>query len=45
MLGIRLFVANQCSYEVEGRINDSISFSYFCGMTIEKASPDIFCIW
>jgi len=27
-------------YEVEDRINDSISFSYFCGMTIEQASPD-----
>ena len=21
-------------YEVEGQINDSLSFSYFCGMTI-----------
>ena len=27
-------------YEVEDRINDSLSFSYFCGMTIEQASPD-----
>jgi len=27
-------------YEVEDRINDSISFNYFCGMTIEQASPD-----
>ncbi len=27
-------------YEVEDRINDSISFSYFCGLTIEQASPD-----
>ncbi len=27
-------------YEVEGRINDSLSFSYFCGMTIEQVSPD-----
>ena len=27
-------------YEVEDRINDSLSFSYFCGMTIEQISPD-----
>jgi len=27
-------------YEVEDRVNDSISFSYFCGMIIEQASPD-----
>jgi IS5 family transposase len=27
-------------YEVEDRINDSISFSYFCGLTIEQTSPD-----
>jgi len=27
-------------YEVEDRINDSISFSYFCGLTIEQSSPD-----
>ena len=27
-------------YEVEDRINDSLSFSYFCGMTIEQTSPD-----
>lgn len=27
-------------YEVEDRINDSISFSYFCGMTIEQVAPD-----
>lgn len=27
-------------YEVEDRINDSISFSYFCGLTIEQAAPD-----
>ncbi|MFT6867156.1 MAG: IS5 family transposase [Cyclobacteriaceae bacterium] len=27
-------------YEVEDRINDSISFSYFCGMSIEEVSPD-----
>ncbi|SHF92244.1 Transposase domain [Mariniphaga anaerophila] len=27
-------------YEVEDRINDSISFSYFCGMHIDQVSPD-----
>lgn len=27
-------------YEVEDRINDSISFSKFCGLTLEQASPD-----
>jgi len=27
-------------YEVEDRINDSLSFSYFCGLTIEQVSPD-----
>ena len=27
-------------YEVEDRINDSLSFSYFCGMTIEQLAPD-----
>ena len=27
-------------YEVEDRINDRLSFSYFCGLTIEQASPD-----
>jgi len=27
-------------YEVEDRINDSISFSYFCGMNIDEVSPD-----
>ena len=27
-------------YEVEDRINDSISFSYFCGLTIEQTAPD-----
>jgi IS5 family transposase len=27
-------------YEVEDRINDSISFSYFCGMNIDQVSPD-----
>lgn len=27
-------------YEVEDRINDSLSFSYFCGMTIDQVAPD-----
>src|SRR5690606_16776030 len=27
-------------YEVEDRINDSISFSKFCGLTLEQISPD-----
>lgn len=27
-------------YEVEDRINDSISFSYFCGLNIENVAPD-----
>ncbi|MFV0505410.1 MAG: IS5 family transposase [Bacteroidales bacterium] len=27
-------------YEVEDRINDSISFSYFCGLTIDQSAPD-----
>jgi len=27
-------------YEVEDRINDSLSFSYFCDMTIEQVAPD-----
>lgn len=27
-------------YEVEDRINDSLSFSYFCDLTIEQTSPD-----
>lgn len=27
-------------YEVEDRINDSISFSKFCGLTLEQAAPD-----
>ena len=27
-------------YEVEERVNDSISFSYFCGMSIEQVAPD-----
>ena len=26
-------------YEVEDQINDSLSFSYFCGMAIEKVAP------
>ena len=27
-------------YEVEDRVNDSISFSYFCGLNIDQAAPD-----
>ena len=27
-------------YEVEDRLNDSISFSYFCGMNIDEIAPD-----
>ena len=27
-------------YEVEDRLNDSISFSYFCGMHIDQVAPD-----
>jgi len=27
-------------YEVEERINDSISFSYFCGLNIDQIAPD-----
>jgi transposase, IS5 family len=27
-------------YEVEDRINDSISFSRFCGLTLEQPAPD-----
>ena len=27
-------------YEVEDRLNDSISFSYFCGLPIDSVSPD-----
>ena len=27
-------------YEVEDRSNDSISFSYFCGMNIDEVAPD-----
>jgi len=27
-------------YEVEDRINDSISFGYFCGLNIDQADPD-----
>jgi len=27
-------------YEVEDRLNDSLSFSYFCGMHIDQVAPD-----
>lgn len=27
-------------YEVEDRVNDSISFGYFCGLTIDQVAPD-----
>lgn len=27
-------------YEVEERVNDSISFGYFCGLTIDQVAPD-----
>ena len=27
-------------YEVEDRVNDSISFSYFCGLHIDEVAPD-----
>ena len=27
-------------YEVEDRINDSLSFSYFCGLCIDAVAPD-----
>ena len=27
-------------YEVEDRVNDSISFSYFCGLNIDNVAPD-----
>jgi len=27
-------------YEVEDRLNDSISFGYFCGLNIDQVSPD-----
>ena len=27
-------------YEVEDRVNDSISFSYFCGLNIDQIAPD-----
>lgn len=27
-------------YEVEDRVNDSISFGYFCGLTIDSIAPD-----
>lgn len=28
------------AYEVEDRVNDSISFGYFCGLNIDQVSPD-----
>ncbi|MCK5788296.1 MAG: transposase [Chlamydiia bacterium] len=28
-------------YEVENRINDCLSFSYFCGLNIEESNPDV----
>jgi len=27
-------------YEVEDRVNDSISFSYFCDLHIDQVAPD-----
>jgi IS5 family transposase len=27
-------------YEVEDRVNNSISFGYFCGLNIDQAAPD-----
>ena len=27
-------------YEVEDRVNDSISLGYFCGLTIDSIAPD-----
>ena len=27
-------------YEIEERISDSISFSKFCGLTLEQTAPD-----
>jgi IS5 family transposase len=27
-------------YEVKGRVNDSISFRYFCGLTVDRVAPD-----
>lgn len=27
-------------YEAEDRVNDSISFSYFCGMNMDQVAPD-----
>lgn len=27
-------------YEVEDRVNDSISFGYFCGLTLDQVAPD-----
>jgi IS5 family transposase len=29
-----------CEYEVEDRVNNSISFSYYCGLTIDSVAPD-----
>ena len=31
---------NLSDYEVEDRVNDSLSFSYFLGMNIEESAPD-----
>lgn len=28
------------NYEVEDRVNDSISFSYFCDLHIDQVGPD-----
>jgi len=27
-------------YEIEEKVNDSLSFSYFCGLSVEEPSPD-----
>ncbi len=27
-------------YEVEDRVNDNLSFGYFCGLTIDQVAPD-----
>ncbi len=38
-----MFIANLVGlsdYEVEDRVNDSISFGYFCGLTLEQIAPD-----
>jgi len=38
-----VFIANLVGlsdYEVEDRVNDSISFGYFCGLTLEQIAPD-----